>query len=399
MRGLLLTLALWLGLAGLAQAQFSPAITVNNDAITQFELTQRATLLEVFRTPGNTQELAREQLIEESLKLQELNRVGVRLTDEAMERELEEFAGRADMTLDQFLTMLGQNGVERATLEQFVRTGVTWRDYIRQRYASRAEVTEAEVDRAMGQGGSTGGGIEVLLSEIIIPAPPPEAARATAIAEDIAAGSSFAQFEAAAREYSALPSRQDGGRLGWLPIGNYPEALQGLILSLAPGEVTPPLQIPNGVALFQMRDVREVPSAPQSASEIEYAAYYIAGGRSDAALQAARGVELSVDTCDDLYGVARNQPADVLQRDTRAPASIPQDIAMELAKLDAGEVSYNVTSADGQTLVFLMLCNRSYGGMAGQDRDAVRNQVRSQRLAGFADALLADLRATATIRP
>ncbi|MFN2307776.1 MAG: peptidylprolyl isomerase, partial [Paracoccaceae bacterium] len=118
MRGLLLTLALWLGLAGLAQAQFSPAITVNNDAITQFELTQRATLLEVFRTPGNTQELAREQLIEESLKLQELNRVGVRLTDEAMERELEEFAGRADMTLDQFLTMLGQNGVERATLEQ-----------------------------------------------------------------------------------------------------------------------------------------------------------------------------------------------------------------------------------------------------------------------------------------
>ncbi len=399
MRGLLLTLALWLGLAGLAQAQFSPAITVNNDAITQFELTQRATLLEVFRTPGDLQEVAREQLVEESLKRQELNRVGIRLTDEALTRELESFAGRADMSLDQFLAMIGQSGVERATFEEFVRIGVTWRDYIRQRYGNRAVVTEAEVDRAMGQGGSTGGGIEVLLSEIIIPAPPPEAARANAIAEDIAAGSTFAQFEAAAREFSALPSRQDGGRLGWLPIGNYPEALQGLILSLAPGEVTPPLQIPNGVALFQMRDVREVPSAPQSASAIEYAAYYIAGGRSEAALQAAQRVALSVDTCDDLYGVARNQPADVLQRDTMAPASIPQDIAMELAKLDAGEVSYNVTRSDGQTLVFLMLCNRSYGGMEGQDRDAVRNQVRSQRLAGFADALLADLRAAASIRP
>jgi peptidyl-prolyl cis-trans isomerase SurA len=399
MRGLFLTLALWLGMAGPAQAQFSPVITVNNDAITQFELTQRATLLEVFQTPGNTQELAREQLVEESLKRQELNRVGIRLTDEAMERELNSFAGRADMTLDQFLAMLGQNGVERDTLEQFVRIGVTWRDYIRQRYSSRADVTESEVDRAMGQAGSTGGGIEVLLSEIIIPAPPPQAAEANAIADRISEGSSFAQFEAAAREYSALPSRSDGGRLGWLPISNYPEALQGLILSLAPGEVTQPLQIPNGVALFQMRNIREVPSAPQSASAIEYATYYIAGGRSEAALQAARQIELSVDTCDDLYGVARNQPADVLQRDTLAPASIPQDIAMELAKLDSGEVSYNVTRSDGQTLVLLMLCNRTYGGMEGQDREAVRNQLRSQRLAGFADALLADLRASATIRP
>ena len=72
-------------------------------------------------------------------------------------------------------------------------------------------------------------------------------------------------------------------------------------------------------------------------------------------------------------------------------------MALELARLDAGEVSYNLTRANGQTTVFLMLCNRIAADGATTDRDAIENQLRSQRLAGFAEALLADLEARATI--
>lgn len=305
---------------------------------------------------------------------------------------MEDFAGRANLTLDQFTALLAQNGVAEESLRDFVLIGVSWRDYIRTRFNRQVNITDTEIDRAINQTGAAATGIEVLLSEIIIPAPPPRAAQALATAQRIAQTKSFDVFSREARRVSALPSRNNGGRLGWLPLANYPPQLRSVILDLGIGEVTAPLQIPNGVALFQMRDVREVPQAPVPPAEIEYAAYYLAGGQAE-----ARALADQVDTCDDLYGVAKGQPVEVLERDSLPPAQIPQDVALELARLDPGEVSYNLTRADGATTVFLMLCNRIATEGAETDREAVENRLRSARLAGFADALLADLEASATI--
>jgi len=208
---------------------------------------------------------------------------------------------------------------------------------------------------------------------------------------------STSAFEAQARRVSALPSRSNGGRLGWLPITNYPPQLRSIILDLAPGEVTQPLPITNGVALFQMRNIREVTGTPPAPTSIDYAAYYIAGGQTDAGLQAARALSDRVDTCDDLFGAAQGQPASVLDRQDVAPDAIPQDIALELARLDRNEVSYNLTRADGQTLVFLMLCDRTNAAAEGADPEAVRGQLLSQRLGGLAEALITDERASAVI--
>lgn len=392
LRLLIALLAVFLGsLATLAQGQFSPVITVDDRAITGYELDQRIKLLTVFRVPGNIPDIARQQLIDDRLKQAEMDRVGLEITAEALEVEVDAFAQRANLTRDQFFQILRQNGIEPATAEEFIRIGITWRNYIRARFGPRANVTEAEIDRAIGQVGDGGSGIEVLLSEIIIAAPPPQAAQAMARAERIARLTSTAAFSAEARQVSALPSRNNGGRLGWLPITNYPPQLRTLILSLENGEVTAPISIPNGVALFQMRGVREVAAARPAPTAIEYAAFYVSG------LNEARAVSERLDTCDDLYGEARGLAPELLERDTLPLSDIPQDVALELARLDPGEVSTNLTRADDQTNVVLMLCSRQFGEAQDVDREAVRAQIRSDRLAGFADALVEDLRAAATI--
>lgn len=380
-----------------AQSQFSPAVTVNNSAISNFEIDQRTKLLRLFRTPGNLDELAIEQLIDDRLKLQELDRAGLRLSDEALLGAMEAFAGRANLTLEQFTQLLNSSGVEQASLRDFVRAGVSWRDLVRSRFGSRVEITETEIDRALGRAGGSGTSIEVLLSEIIIPAPPPRAARALAQAQQIAELTSIEAFSAQARRVSALPTRTRGGRLDWLPLSNYPAQLRPLILGLGQGQVTAPIPITNGVALFQMRGVREVAGAAPTYSAVEYAAYYIAGGRSDAALREARRVLNRVDTCDDLYGVAHGKPTEVLDRSSLPPEEIPTDVAIELARLDVGEVSTALTRSDGETLVFLMLCGRTPSAGGDVDRDTVRAQLRSQRLAGYANSLLANLKASAII--
>ena len=50
-------------------------------------------------------------------------------------------------------------------------------------------------------------------------------------------------------------------------------------------------------------------------------------------------------------------------RGSLPPADIPQDIAIELSKLDPGEVSTALTRSGGETLVFLMLCARNAPGV------------------------------------
>lgn len=392
-----LALALGFGCPAAAQNQFAPAITVNERVITQYELTQRIRLLEVFGTRGDIAQAARDALIADRLKQQETDRVGLTVPPEAITAALDEFAGRADMDLAQFNAMLAENGVDAVTLRDFVSIGVTWREYVRARFNREVTVTDADIARAQGQIGRATSEMEVLLNEIIIAAPPEMAEDAAQAADQIAQMRDFADFEAAARQVSALPTRDQGGQLDWLPIANYPPQLQSLILDLDTGEVTEPIMIPNGIALFQMRGKREArrPAAPPAS--IDYAAYYIAGGRSDAALRIARDVANSVDTCDDLYGVARNQPAEVLDRRALPPAEIAQDIALELARLDPNEVSTNLTRDNGQTLVFLMLCQRNAAGAAEADPEALRNQIRGQRLTTLADALVEDLRAQAVI--
>lgn len=387
-----------LGSAGLAQGQLTPVITVNDRVITRFELSQRVRLLDVFNTTGDLNEIARNGLIEDRLKQQEMDRVGLAISDEALQAELEAFAQRGNLSLPQFQRVLAQNGVQPQTLRDFVEVGVSWRQYIRARFGRQVNVTDADVERAIASQDGATTELQVLLNEIIIAAPPDRAARAQEVAEIISGFRTFAEFEDAARQVSALPSRENGGRLGWLPITNYPPPIQAIILELETGEVTEPLPITNGIALFQLRGTREaaLPVAPPVS--IDYAAYYIPGGQSEAALRTAAQIRNRVDTCDDLYGVARGQPAEVLDRVSLPPSDIASDIALELARLDRNEISTNLTRNNGETLVFLMLCDRVNAGQDSANPDTVRNQIRSQRLTALADALLEDLRASAIIR-
>jgi len=379
-----------------AQGLFSPAITVNDSVVTNYEIDQRIKLLTLFRTPGNLPELAREQLIEDRLKAEEAKRAGLRLSEDAMAQAMEDFAGRANMSLDQFLVLLNQNGIDKETLADFVRIGVTWRDFVRLRYGNRVNITEADIDRALGNQAGGDAGIEVLLSEIIIPAPPPQAAQAMQTAQRISGLTSEAAFSAEARRVSALPSKANGGRLNWLPITNYPPALRGILLALGKGEVTAPLPITNGVALFQLRGVREVSQGQPDFAAIEYMTYLIAGAPEDT-LAKATSVAGRVDTCDDLYGEAKGQPEENLLRTSLPPADIPQNVAIALANLDAGEVNYSLTDATGTVRQFIMMCGRTPAIDAEVDREAIRTQLRGERLTGYADGLLADLKAAATI--
>lgn len=383
-----------------AQNLFDPVATVNGDVITEFELDQRIRFLGVLGSPAGTRSDVLDILIQERLRVQAAVQTGLELSPEGLQTGLTEFAGRANLTADELVQRLESEGVARETYRDFVATSLIWREFVRSRFGGRVQISSDEVDRAVQSIGDNTS-IDVLVSEIIIPAPPESAEEVLALAQEIATAETQAEFSEFASRFSATASRDNGGRLDWVPITDLPPQLRPLLLALAPGDITAPLPIPDAIALFQLRDIRERAAPAPRYTSIEYATYFIPGGRSPEALARARQIEATIDRCDDLYGIAKGQPISVLERQNLPPSEIPRDIAIELAKLDRNEVSTALTRANGANLMFLMLCGRTPQLAAAEndeiDRDAVAAQLRNARLSALADAYLDELEADSNI--
>lgn len=383
------------GLPAMAQNLFAPAITVNDEVITRYELEQRARFQSALRVPGDPLETAREELINDRLKLEVLKQAGIELSGEDINAGMEELAGRANLSLNEFLTALQQQGVAPQTVRDFTKVGLGWREYTRARFLSQARPTQEEIDRAMGSAGT--GGVQVLLSEFIVPINDQNAAQVEELIEQVARLKSYDSFSAAATQYSAAASRNEGGRLPWMPLTKLPPQLQEIVLALKPGEISEPLPLQNAVALFQMRGVREVEGAAPRYTAIEYATYFVPGGHTPEGLAAAQKVVNSVDTCEDFYGLAQGQDPSVLDIQSLPPSDIPRDIALELAKLDPSETSTALTRNNGQTQMVLMLCGRTADLGEGANRETVANALVAQRMTSLTDSFLEQLRADARI--
>lgn len=392
------TFSLLLGAGVTAQAQslFSPAIRVNDRAITYYEIEQRILLMQALSAPGDLEVESRKQLIEDRLKLDAAIANGVSITKEMIEEGTKEFAGRANLTPEKFLEYLDSRGVASQTFEDFLFSGLAWREVVRVKFARRLAITDEDIDkaeRALSQDSSA----QVLLSEIFIPVPQGKEDQAMELANEIKKDETIAGFSANARQYSAAPTRDQAGKLGWMPLTKLPPNLRPVILALKPGQITQPIPVQGALALFQLRALGESEYRSPAIAAIEYATYLIPGGRSPEALAAAQTLINDTDTCDDLYGKAKGQPPEVLSRVAQKPGEIPNDIAIELAKLDKGEFSTNLTRNNGQTLMVLMMCGRSPVLTQDTPREELIAQLRNRRAEAMAGGYLSQLRAEARI--
>ncbi|MGH1329645.1 MAG: peptidylprolyl isomerase [Paracoccaceae bacterium] len=399
---LVLALALAVTLpARQAQAQnlFSPVAFVNDRAITGFELEQRMAFMQALSSAGDLEKLALDALTNERIQAQTAKRMGLAVTPEELTIGMEEFAARGGLSLEDFAGFLEQNNVAQETFRDFVSVGLLWRKVVQAKFGALTSVSDKDLRFAIAPSAQRSG-VRLLFSEIFLPVRnAAEQNRATALANKIAATTSLNQFAAYARQYSAAPTGRAGGRVNWVDAADLPPQLAAALSALQIGQVAGPLNAGNALALFQLRAIEETGAAAPKDVSIEYAAYYIAGGRSEPGLKRAAQLRAKVKTCNDLYGIAKGEPESTLERGTKSVAEIPQDIAIELAKLDVNEISTALTRANGQTLVFLMLCNRTHLSEEDQlDPGTVSEGIFNQRLSAQADLYLAELRANANIR-
>lgn len=370
-----------------AQSPFSAAIKIDESVVTRYELDQRIRFLTALNFPGVPSQVAQQQLIDEKLKRRAAKTAGVVLAPEALNNGLSTFAARGNMDLETFVGELSKAGIDRYTMEQFVETNLLWIEFVRSKFGRQSRVSDAQLERSV-KSDKSGTAVEVLLTEIIMGVTPFTQDEVTATAAELSKIRSIDAFSQAAREYSDAPTRDLGGLVTWQKLDSLPPVLQPLVFGLAPGEVTEPLVIPNAIALFQMRGIRETAYRAPQAGALDYAVYRVPAD------QAAQMESIIANTvhCDDLYAWAKGNPDHTLDRQSQIPSEIPPSLANQLSKLDDNEL----VTLDNTSLI--MLCARTATlDTDATDLEAIRTGLRNKRLESLAEGYLQQLRQEARI--
>ena len=146
---------------------FAPVIQVNEMIITQYEIDQRSLFFELLKFPGNHKKEAEKSLIDDRLKLKAAKKFNIEVNPADLNFEMELFAKRANLTVEQFAKRLKKAGVDRATWENYMQIPILWFETVKQKFAS--EISSSMLNDNAANQSAVRSEIQVLLTEIIIP--------------------------------------------------------------------------------------------------------------------------------------------------------------------------------------------------------------------------------------
>ncbi len=367
---------------------FTPAVTVNGTVITRFELAQRLAFLQVLQQPGDLEQRALKDLIDDRLQLDAAKSFGITPNEDEVRAGMAEFASRANLSAEDFIRAIAEAGVEPQSFRDFVKAGVVWRTVLRAKFSGRLKVSDAEVDRRIAQGGASGGPLRAFLSELVLPDDGKSDAMALAV-KIRAKMKTPTDFGNAARIFSKGRTAANGGTLGWIDTTTLPPQVAQVLIGLKSGEISPPVALQGAVAIYLMRDQSEGAGAAKGALQVDYAVFRPASGQDLTKVQA------QATECAGLDVAARGLPEQALQRQTSAEAAVPPQLRGVLAGLDAGESA--IVAGVGGIGELVMLCSRSPQSQVPASHDDVRSNLVNEKLTFMATAYLQELRAQAFI--
>lgn len=146
---------------------------VNDIPITSGDIAHRAAFLKLQHKKGDpTQEM-----IDQTLRLAEARRLGIRISDAQVEAAYQRFASGNKMQLSQLDGVMEKSGVSKDHFKEFIRSQMAWNQALSARYRSGdgGSVTEQDaVRRMLDKGGAKPSATEYMLQQVIFVVPAAE---------------------------------------------------------------------------------------------------------------------------------------------------------------------------------------------------------------------------------
>ena len=367
---------------------FAPAIQVNEMVITQYEIDQRSLFFELLKFPGNHKKEAEKSLIDDRLKLKAAEKFNIEANPTALSFEMELFAKRANLTVEQFAKRLKKSGVDRVTWENYMLIPILWFETVNRKFAS--EMSSSKLIDDTANQSTARSEIQVLLTEIIIPVQLGFEEEANQRIASLRKIKSLESFSEAASTYSVAPTRDVGGKIKWQNMSSLPAVVRPLISGLSIGEVSEPLPISGGLAIFQLRDLRETNKKSKS-SFVDYIEFKFKKNPKINKL-----IMSNVMICDDLYSFLKSTQEAELNRKNEKENSLSKELRNTLSELDQNE--FVLKDQDDITSKLLMVCGRNETeNLSKTDMNEISRSLANKRLLSLANSYLENLRQEARI--
>jgi len=247
-------------------------VVVNDQAITNYAIDQRARLLKLTGTPGNVRSQAVEQLIDEALQSQEAKRANVKISDSQVDNAFAEIAKRLKLSPGNFSKALSQNGVNPQTLKDRLRVQIAWGQVVSTRFRSSRSITEQDmIAQLRGKGSDVSKDTdEYLLQRIVVVIPKSGSRSQVSTAEGTARQlrNRFTSCESGlqlAAQANGVVVKSAGRRLA----SEIPEDARKRIEETQVGHLSAPARTDEGIEMYAVCEKDTVRSTEAAIQEVQ----------------------------------------------------------------------------------------------------------------------------------
>ncbi len=390
------------------------AAVVNGDVISAGDVYSRARLFALSTGLPVAQDVldrlvpqVRRQLIDERLRLQELHRRGIAVSDLEIARAIAEIEAGNGMPQGLMRRRLAADGVDLRTMIDQIRVQLGWNRLLREILGRNAEVSQTEITELANALRAQVGQTEFRLAEIFVPiGEARQAADAQRFADTIIAQlRSGAAFGVVAAQFSQSQTALQGGDLGWVqPNQLDPEVLR-IAQIMPPGAISNPIRVPGGFSIITLRAKRVIGTDDATMASIRQAFFPFATRLNPAApteaqravLEKARLAATSARSCEDIErantAAGGGRPADPGELRVDAIANPP--LRELIGGMPVGRVSQPLIADDG--VAVLMVCSRETKNLGVPPPRELSERILGERVELTGRQLMRDLQRRAII--
>ena len=238
------------------------AILVNKTPITTNQIKRRAAFVKLRNMKGNRTSIARKELIEEAIKMQEARRINAVASDAEVNAAYIRFAKRNKMPVNVLTRVLNQRGVTQRGFKDFIRANMSWQRAVGARMRSEASGDSAVPTSPSwlpAAGGKTGREKEYTIQQIVFIVP--AAKRSSVLARRRAEAKRFrTQLRGCSNAKTLAAGLRDVTVLdrGRLLESRLPPRWKKEIIATPEGKVTRTKDDPKGIEMIAVCKTREV---------------------------------------------------------------------------------------------------------------------------------------------
>lgn len=237
------------------------AAIVNDHVISDFDLRQRIALF-VATSGGHPdakqmkdiREHVLKQMETERIELLEAQKLNITVSSSEVDKAIQNITKENHMTVPQLRKMLNDAGVYMSALRGQIAAQIAWSKTVQARYGGDVHVSQAEVNSELKRMAESANKTRYHVAEIYLPIDTPEQApkvekEMTNLKTQLDQG---APFPAVASQFSQSPTAAKGGDMGWVLAGQLNPALDKMLKSMRPGQISKPFRAGSGYYMLAL---------------------------------------------------------------------------------------------------------------------------------------------------